>query len=125
MRKFMPTGVDCFVLIIVNGLPEPFVSDKCITETVHVFFMETENSVHIGSIIRQKLQEQGRSAAWLAKQIPCTRNNVFKIMRKPHISTDLLLRISKILDYNFFSCFDYQAEENPLLNPKMDSKCNP
>ena len=54
MRKFMPTGVDCFVLIIVNGLPEPFVSDKCMTETVHVFFMETENIIHIGNIIRQK-----------------------------------------------------------------------
>lgn len=38
MRKFMPTGVDCFVLIIVNGLPEPFVSDKCTIKTVHVFF---------------------------------------------------------------------------------------
>lgn len=28
MQKFMPTGVDCFVLIIVYGLPEPFVSDE-------------------------------------------------------------------------------------------------
>ena len=89
----MPIGVDCFVLIIVNGLPEPFVSDK---------------HIHIGRIIHQKLREQGRTAAWLAKQIPCTRNNVFKIMRKSHISTDLLLRISKILDYNFFDCFDYR-----------------
>ena len=87
--------------------------------------METDNTVHIGSIIRQKLQEQGRSAAWLAKQIPCTRNNVFKIMRKPHISTDLLLRISKILDYNFFNCFDYRIEADTLSNPKMDSNCNP
>ncbi len=108
MLKFMPTGVDCFVLIIVNGLPEPFVPDKCTKEAVHVFFMETVHEIHIGRIIRQKLQEQGRSAAWLAKQIPCTRNNVFKIMRKSHISTDLLLRISKILDYNFFDCFDYR-----------------
>ena len=121
----MPTGVDCFVLIIVNGLPETYVSDKCTIKTVHVFFMETDNIIHIGSIIRQKLQEQGRSAAWLAKQIPCSRNNVFKVMRKPHISTDLLLRISKILDYNFFNCFDYRTEDNPTPNPKMDSKFNP
>lgn len=104
----MPTGVDCFVLIIVNGLPEPFVSDKHTTKTVHVFFMETGQDIHIGRIIHQKLREQGRTAAWLAKQIPCTRNNIFKIMRKSHISTDLLLRISKILDYNFFACFDYR-----------------
>ena len=104
----MPTGVDCFVLIIVYGLPEPFVSDKHMTKTVHVFFMETGQDIHIGNIIHQKLREQGRTAAWLAKQIPCTRNNVFKIMRKSHISTDLLLRISKILDYNFFDCFDYK-----------------
>lgn len=121
----MPTGVNCFVLIIVNGLPEPFVSDEHNAEAVHVFFMETDNTVHIGSIIRQKLQEQGRSAAWLAKQIPCSRNNVFKVMRKPHISTDLLLRISKILDFNFFNCFDYRTEDNPTPNPKTDSKGNP
>ena len=125
MRKFMPTGVDCFVLIIVNGLPEPFVSDEHNAKTVHVFFMETFHETHIGNIIRLKLQEQGRSAAWLAKQIPCTRNNVFKIMRKSHISTDLLLRISKILDFNFFNCFDYQTGENSMPNPKTDSKCNP
>ncbi|MBR4497533.1 MAG: helix-turn-helix domain-containing protein [Bacteroidales bacterium] len=68
--------------------------------------MEEFNQLHIGKIIHAKLREQGRSTSWLAKQIPCSRNNLYKIFSKPSINTDVLLRISKILDYNFFQHFN-------------------
>ena len=61
--------------------------------------------VHIGQAIKAKVREQGRTSAWLARQIPCTPNHLYKIYSKSAISTDLLVRISKILGYNFFEDF--------------------
>ena len=61
--------------------------------------------IHIGRRIRTKLKEQGRTTIWLANQIPCTPNHLYKVYDKPSINTDLLKRISKILDYNFFEDF--------------------
>lgn len=71
----------------------------------HAFFMTEINDIHIGKRIRTKLKEQGRTTVWLAAQIPCTPNHLYKVYAKHSINTDLLKRISKILDYNFFEDF--------------------
>ena len=67
--------------------------------------MQEIQNIHIGHLIQEKLKEQGRTASWLAEQIPCTRTHVYKIFSTPHINTELLQRISCILDYNFFSYY--------------------
>lgn len=64
--------------------------------------MVNKSDIHIGKIIRDKLNEQGRSVTWLAQQIPCSRNHMYKIFNNSSINTDLLLRIAKVMDYNFF-----------------------
>jgi hypothetical protein len=64
--------------------------------------MDNIREVHIGNAIKAKLKEQGRTSAWLARQIPCTPNHLYKIYSKSSINTNILVRISKILDYNFF-----------------------
>lgn len=64
--------------------------------------MEGYYNLHIGKMIHDKLREQGRTAVWLAAQIPCTTNNLHKIFQKSSIDIALLWRISVILDYNFF-----------------------
>lgn len=71
----------------------------------HAFFMTEINDIHIGKRIKAKLKEQGRTSVWLAAQIPCSPNHLYKVYAKPSINTDLLKRISKILDYNFFEDF--------------------
>lgn len=58
--------------------------------------------MHIGNRIKEVLVEQGRTAVWLAAQIPCERSNVYHIFRREDISVVLLYKISKILNYNFF-----------------------
>lgn len=58
--------------------------------------------LHIGSKIEAELKEQRRSVQWLAKELYCDRTNVYKILKKESIDTNLLYRISKILSYNFF-----------------------
>ena len=68
----------------------------------------TTSKIHIGQLIQQKLKEQGRTVTWFARQLNYDRSNAYKIFSKPHIDTDLLLSISKILNYNFFGVYSEQ-----------------
>ena len=61
--------------------------------------------VHIGSLIGDELRRQRRPAAWLAQDICCDRTNVYKILRKGSIDTELLCRISVALSHDFFAEF--------------------
>ena len=67
--------------------------------------MITIPDTHIGKRIKAVLKEQGRSTVWLATQIPCTPNHLYKVYAHGYINTDMLKRISVILDYNFFEDF--------------------
>lgn len=58
-------------------------------------------NIHIGSIIRQKLEESPLSIAEFASQINRTRTTVYDIFNRKSIDVDLLLSISEVLDYNF------------------------
>lgn len=67
--------------------------------------------VHIGKLIEEELRRQGRSVSWFAGKLYCDRTNVYSIFRRKSIDTDLLIRISRILDYNFFNCYRSELEE--------------
>jgi plasmid maintenance system antidote protein VapI len=58
--------------------------------------------IHIGSIIRKELTQQERSVTWFARKLCCERANVYKIFNKQSLDTELLQRISLILNYDFF-----------------------
>ncbi|MBR4349169.1 MAG: XRE family transcriptional regulator [Bacteroidales bacterium] len=58
--------------------------------------------IHIGHIIQETLKKQGRSVAWLARELNYTRENMYNIFKSPRIDTDTLLKISLALDKNFF-----------------------
>ncbi|MBQ6083835.1 MAG: hypothetical protein IJK92_05735 [Bacteroidales bacterium] len=62
----------------------------------------TPNDFHIGRIIKQVLANQGRTAVWLAKQVNCTPENLYKVFNQQWITMPLLFEISKALDYDFF-----------------------
>ena len=64
--------------------------------------MRNTYDYHIGDMIHEVLRKQGRTVVWLASQIPCTTNNMHKILKKQSIDIELLYRISSVLDYNFF-----------------------
>ena len=66
---------------------------------------------HIGNLIKDELARQGRSITWLAKQLGFSRQNAYKIFNRSWIYTDLLLKISDLLDYDFFKCYsDWRNE---------------
>ena len=58
--------------------------------------------IHIGQLIRQELQNQGRTVAWLTRELNCSRSNVYKIFEKPTLDTAILLQVSKLLKVDFF-----------------------
>lgn len=58
---------------------------------------------HIGQKIRERLDEKEHSVVWLTRQLACSRTNVYKIFEKAHIDTQMLTRISLILEYDFFA----------------------
>ena len=60
---------------------------------------------HIGHLIKEELTRQGRSVTWFAKQLHCSRQNVYGIFENPWIYTDTLLKISEILDFDFFAVY--------------------
>jgi len=58
--------------------------------------------IHIGNLIKETLHNHGRSIGWLAKQISCDRSNFYRILQKQSIDTQLLFRISRIMQHDFF-----------------------
>lgn len=64
--------------------------------------------IHIGEQIRQKMKERQKTVVWLAKQLSCSRTNIYKIFEKYSVDTDTLTKISTILEFDFFSLYsDY------------------
>lgn len=57
---------------------------------------------NIGINIKRELQRQERTVSWFARKLCCERSNVYSIFKRHSIDTDMLMRISKILHYNFF-----------------------
>ena len=67
---------------------------------------------HAGQLIEHTLHSQGRTVTWFAKQLCCTRPNIYKIFRKSNIDMQLLWRISDILNHNFFKDLSADFQEN-------------
>lgn len=74
---------------------------------------------HIGKLIKEELAaRQGRSITWLAAQLGYSRQYVYKLFRRKWIYTDLLLKISDLLDYDFFRCFSEWREQRDKTTTK-------
>jgi hypothetical protein len=65
--------------------------------------------MNIGEQIEAILRKQGKSAAWLATQIPCERTNVYNIFRRKSVDARLLMKISQILEHDFFKDLSEEA----------------
>ena len=61
--------------------------------------------MHIGKLIKEQVEIQGRTVVWLAERLSCSRTNIYKIFEKSSIDTSLLMRISIVLRYNFFKAY--------------------
>ena len=79
---------------------------------------EIHSTIHIGNLISKVLEEKHISVAELA--------NLYNRLRKSHIDTELLYRISQILNHNFFreycqhesSCIPHEKTELVVIKAK-------
>lgn len=71
-----------------------------------------KNYLHIGHLIQAQLKADKRSVGWLAREIGCTRNNVYKIFNKASLDSDLILRVSKAMQFNFFRYYTEEVAKN-------------
>jgi len=70
-----------------------------------------QKDIDIGRLIVLVLKNKERSVAWLARNVGCDASNLAKTLKNGrYIYTDLLLRISIVLETDFFS---YYSEKLP------------
>jgi len=67
-------------------------------------------SIHIGKKIKEEVYKQNISVSDFAKKINRSRNVVYDIFGRESIDTDLLNKIGKILNCDFFSMYSSQKE---------------
>ncbi len=77
-------------------------------------------NLHIGQLIKTVFERSGISVAEFARQLNCERTNVYTIFKRRTIDVELLVNISKVLEYNFFE--DVLKETN--LNTKTTHDIN-
>ncbi len=78
----------------------------------------TQNKVHIGLAIQEKLQELKLSKTEFGRRIGIPQQNVNRILEKDTIDTGKLVTISRALNFNFFELYtnvDHQ-EQHPTRN---------
>ena len=60
------------------------------------------DDLRIGQRIHEELKRQGRTVAWLARQLGVERTGLYYTFRQNSIDMELLYRVSVVLDHNFF-----------------------
>ncbi|MEO6883517.1 MAG: hypothetical protein ABI199_05790 [Bacteroidia bacterium] len=99
--------------------------NECLVEEASRGLVESEsqnclqknNFVDIGKIIQEQFQKSELTVTEFAKKIHTTRENVYNIFRRKSMDCDLLQKISKVLNHNFFDY--YQIAKSAKIN-KVD-----
>ncbi|HTF17192.1 MAG TPA: helix-turn-helix transcriptional regulator [Chryseolinea sp.] len=65
--------------------------------------------VIIGEVIKKILVSRKMKLKDFAEDLGMARQNVYRIFEKDSIETDLLIKVSSVLNYNFFQHFDNQG----------------
>ena len=76
--------------------------------------------LHIGQLIKTVFERSGMTVSDFARLLNCERTNIYTIFKRRTIDVELLINISKILNYNFFE--DILKETN--LNIKTTHDIN-
>jgi hypothetical protein len=67
-------------------------------------------TVEIGHKIREVFDHQSMKLTDFADELGTVRQNVYRIFKKRHLDTGLLLKISQVLNHNFFQYYVTPSE---------------
>lgn len=75
-------------------------------------------NLHIGRLIKTVFERSGMTVSEFARRLNCERTNIYTIFKRRTIDVELLINISKILNYNFFE--DILKETNLNIKTTYD-----
>jgi len=78
-------------------------------------FIENIRNIHIGSIVEEKFKEKSMTITEFADKIHRERSTVYSIFARKSIDIELLIDISKALDYDFIRKVYYDEETSPTV----------
>lgn len=89
--------------------------------------MSLYKDIHIGNLIVQRIQECDIDVARICKFINATEEEINKMYISASLDTDILLRWSKLLEYDFFRIYSqhlilYAPEESKNYKAKPKKK---
>jgi transcriptional regulator with XRE-family HTH domain len=70
--------------------------------------------IHIGKKIKEILGNSGFTVTEFARRIDTSRENVYGIFKRRSIDTDMLVKISRTLNYDFFTLYTDAKETEEL-----------
>lgn len=73
--------------------------------------------INIGQEIKGELERQGRSVAWLSRQLGTSRMTCYRIFDSFSIDTQLLRRISILLGRDFFMLYSASLKDETTQEP--------
>ncbi len=73
--------------------------------------------INIGMEIKNELESQGRSVAWLSRQLGTSRMTCYRIFDSFSIDTQLLRRISILLGRDFFQLYSSSLKDEADREP--------
>lgn len=83
-------------------------------------------NIHIGSLVKQKVTEENIEISRICNFLKCTEEELPKMYKSKSMDTDLLLRWSKLLKYDFFRIYNQHlilyappSGENPSKTSKL------
>ena len=76
-----------------------------------------EMGIHIGHHIKEVFDRQGRRATWFASELNCNRANVYNIFNRENIDVEMLIKISLVLQHNFFQDIANLIDDKICLKP--------
>ena len=59
--------------------------------------------IHVGDIIKQKVEDSSMTVTEFAEKIHCERTTVYDIFERKSIDSELLFRISETLNFDFYN----------------------
>ena len=74
-----------------------------------------EMAIHVGHLIKEVFDRQGRRATWFASELNCNRANIYNIFNRENIDVETLIKISAALQHNFFQDIANEINEKFCL----------
>ncbi|GHN01033.1 hypothetical protein WSM22_25220 [Cytophagales bacterium WSM2-2] len=80
--------------------------------------------LHIGKEIERVYTNSGMKISEFAKRINTSPRNVYSIFARSEIKTEQLLKISRVLNHDFFALFNVEVDKPNSEEPKGEYKTN-